>query len=99
MAFERNTKIIDGEDVFEQLGVSVVADAAGLACGVQGVSECVGAHVEVVVVGGLIDADTPEDNGGVIPIAANHAANIVDGDLLPRFRTDVLPTRDFFEDE
>ena len=35
----------------------------------------------------------------MVPIAANHAAHVVDGDVLPGFVADVLPARDFLEHE
>src|SRR5258706_4338843 len=35
----------------------------------------------------------------MIPVAADHAADVVDGDELPGFIADVLPAGDFFEDE
>src|SRR5208283_895133 len=35
----------------------------------------------------------------MVPVATDHAPDIVDGDLLPRFVTNVLPTGDFLEHE
>ena len=35
----------------------------------------------------------------MVPVAANHAADVVDGDLLPGLVADVLPAGDLFEDE
>src|ERR1700716_4371269 len=35
----------------------------------------------------------------MVPVAADHAADVVDGDLLPRFGADVLPAWDLFEDQ
>jgi len=35
----------------------------------------------------------------MIPVASNHAADIVDGDLFPCFIADVLPTGNLFEHE
>jgi hypothetical protein len=32
----------------------------------------------------------------MIPVAANHAADIVDGNVLPGFIADVLPAGNFF---
>ena len=94
-------EVVASEDVFEELAVvgPAGADAAGLAGGVECACEVVGAGVEVVVVGAFIDADTPKDDRGVVPIAANHAANVVDCDVLPGEVADVLPAWDFFEDE
>ena len=35
----------------------------------------------------------------MIPVAANHAGDVVDRDQLPGFVADVLPARNLFEDE
>ncbi len=94
---EREAEIVHGEDVFEELGLLEVADAAGLARGIERVSEGVGAGVEVVVVARLVDAHAPENDGGMVPVAANHAADVVDGDLLPGLVADVLPAGNLFE--
>ena len=55
--------------------------------------------VEVVIVARLVDAHAPENDGGMVPVAANHAADVVDGDLLPVLVADVLPAGNLFEDE
>src|SRR5580698_837043 len=55
--------------------------------------------VEVAVVLGFVDADSPENDRRMIPIAANHAENIVYRNILPRSVADVLPARYFFQDE
>lgn len=91
-------EVVHGEDVFEELGLLEVADAAGLALLVEGVREGVGAGVEVVVVARLVDADAPEDYGGVVPVAPDHAADVIDGDILPGLVADVLPTGNLFKD-
>ena len=96
---ERKPEIIDGENVFEQFGPSVVADTAGLTCGVKRVGERIGAQVEVVIVRGLVDANAPKNDGWVVPIAADHAADVIDGGLLPWFGAGVLPARNLFKDE
>ena len=93
------TEIVHGENVFEEFGFLEVADAAGGAGGVETVSEGVGAYVEIVVVAGFVDARAPQDDAGMIPVAANHAADVIDGDFLPRLVADVLPAGNFFEDE
>src|ERR1017187_446481 len=59
----------------------------------------VGASVEIVIVWGFVDADSPENDGRVIPVAANHAANVVRGNILPSCVADVLPARNFLQDE
>jgi hypothetical protein len=35
----------------------------------------------------------------MVPIAADHAANIIDGDQLPRFVANVLPAGNFFQNQ
>lgn len=57
----------------------------------------VGAGVEVVVVFRLVDAYAPHDDGRMVPVAADHAADVIDGDLLPRFIADMLPAGHLFE--
>ena len=42
------------------------------------VGQRVGARVEVVIVLRLVDANAPEHDGGMVPVAANHAADVVD---------------------
>ena len=94
---QREAEVVHGEDVFEQLRVLEVADAAGLARGVELMREGIGARVEVVVVLRLVDAHAPENDGGVVPVAANHAVDIVDGEILPGLVADVLPAWNLFE--
>jgi hypothetical protein len=96
---QRNAEVVHGENVFEKFGLLEITDAAGLAGGVEGVGEGVGAGVEVMVVARLVDANAPQHDGGMIPVAANHAADVVDGDVLPGLVADVLPARDFFQHE
>ena len=47
---QRKAEIVHGEDVFEKLRLLEVADAAGLARGIERVRERVGARVEIVIV-------------------------------------------------
>ena len=92
-------EIVHGENIFEEFGFLEIADAAGLAGGIEFVGQRVGAHVEIVIVERLVDAHAPENDAGMIPVAANHAAHVIDGDQLPGFIADVLPAGDFFEDQ
>ncbi len=64
---------------------------------IEGMRKCVGARVEVVVVARLVDAHSPEDDGGMVPVAANHAADVVDGHLLPFLVADMLPAGNLFK--
>src|SRR3981081_2584041 len=51
----------------------------------------VGARIEVVIVARLVDADAPENGGGVVPVPADHAADVVDRQILPGCIPDMLP--------
>ncbi len=93
------TEIVHGKDVFEEFGFLKIANAAGGAGGIEAVGEGVSADIEIVVVARFVDAHAPEDDAGMIPIAADHAADVVDGDELPRLVADVLPAGNFLEDE
>lgn len=97
--FEFIGEVVHGIDIFEEFAVPDAADAAGLSGGVEGSSEGVGSEVEVVVVRGFIDADAPEDDGGVISVAEDHGVDIAEGEILPGLVSDVLPAGDFLEDE
>src|SRR5580700_6886970 len=59
--------------------------------------QSVGADVEIVVVLRFIDAHAPEDDRWVIPVATNHASNVVDGNVLPCLVADMLPSGDLFK--
>jgi len=96
---KRESEIVHREDIFEKLGIVPVPDAAGLARGIELVRDGVGARVEVVIVLRFVDAYTPENDRWMIPVAADHASNIVDRELLPGFVADVLPSRNLFKHE
>ena len=53
------TKIVHGENVFEEFGFLEVADAAGGPGGIETMSQGVGAGVEIVIVARFIDAHAP----------------------------------------
>ena len=92
---QRESEIVHGEDVFEKFRGLEVADAAGLARGIEFVGQRVGAHVEiVVVVFRFVDAHAPQNDAGAIPIAPDHSTNVVDGDVFPRLIANVLPARE-----
>ena len=73
--------------------------AAGLAGRVEFARDAVGLGIEAVMVGRLVDANAPEDDGRMVPVAGDHAAYIGDRFLLPYFTAEMLPARDFLEDE
>src|SRR5208337_3851735 len=86
-------------DVFEEFGALEIANTARLAGRIELMSESIGSAVKTMIIPGLVDAHTPEDDAGMIPVAPDHPGQIVDGEELPVFVADVLPTGDFFEDE
>ena len=59
---QREAEIVHGEDVFEEFGLLEVANAAGLARGIEAVGHGVGARVEVVIVVRLVDANAPQND-------------------------------------
>ncbi len=58
---------------------------------------CIG--IEVMGIAGFVDTDTPEDDGRMVPVALNHLADVFFRHFLPFQVTDVLPTRNLFEDQ
>ena len=90
-------EVVHGVHVFQQLAVFDVAHATGLAGGVQAAGHRVGAGVEVVVVLRLVDAHAPDDDGGVVPVALDHAAHVLHRLVLPGLAADVLPARNLFK--
>ena len=96
---QRPAEIVHGEDIFQQLGVLQVADASGLARRIELMCQRVGAHVKIVIVLRLVDAHAPENDGGMVPVAADHSADIVDGNQLPWLVANVLPAGNLFQNE
>jgi len=94
---ERPAEVVHGEDIFEEFGLLEVADAAGLARRIELVRHGVGAGIEVVAVERLVDAHTPKNDRWVVPVAADHAADVIDGDVLPGQIANVLPAGNLFE--
>ena len=90
-------EVVHGVDVFEELAVGDVADAAGLAGGIEFVRDGVGLEVEVVIVLRLVDAHAPDDDRGVVPVAGDHAADVLDRLGLPGRVADMLPAGDLLE--
>src|ERR1700756_5280052 len=96
---QREAEIVHGENIFQKFGLLEVADAASLARGIEFVRQGVGADVEIVIVLGLVDANTPENDGGMVPIAPDHASDVVNREKFPRLVADSLPTGNFLEDQ
>ncbi|MCY1312226.1 hypothetical protein D9M70_626290 [compost metagenome] len=59
----------------------------------------VGLDVEIVGILRLVDAHAPDDDRRVVPVALDHAADVLDRLLLPGPTADMLPAGDFLEDE
>src|SRR3954451_21390889 len=92
---QRESEIVHGEHVFEELGLLKIANATSLARVIQRVRQRSGARIEIVIVLRFVDADAPQYDRRTVPVAANHAAHIVNGHLLPAFVADMLPPWDF----
>src|SRR6185437_11206684 len=60
-------------------------------------SKRVRARVEIVIVFRFVDADAPKNDGGMVPVSADHTPDVIDRNLLPAFIPDVLPARNFFK--
>src|SRR2546421_11386262 len=52
-----------------------------------------------MVVTRFVDAHAPKNYRRMIPITLNHLLNILQGELLPIIIADVLPARNFLEDQ
>src|SRR5579864_6212579 len=96
---QREAEIVHGENIFQEFGFLEIADTARLPGGIELMSQRVRAGIEIVIVARLVDAHSPQNNGGMVPVAADHAAYIVDRDVLPVLIANVLPAGDLFEDQ
>src|SRR5580704_12870585 len=90
---EWEPEIVHGEHIFEELGFLEVPYSTSLTSRVKGVSQSIRANVEVVIVFGLVDPHSPKDDRRMIPIPPDHTTHIIDRDLLPGLRPNVLPSR------
>src|SRR5580704_3994487 len=95
--FERPAKVVHGKDVLEELRLLKLTNPPRLARWIKLVSHGVGSRVEVVIVARLVYTHAPKNNRGMVPVATNHAADVIDRDVLPRMIADVLPARNLFE--
>jgi hypothetical protein len=55
------------------------------------------ARVEIMIIARLVDADAPEDDRRMIPIAADHLLDITHAQVFPRLIADVLPAGYLFK--
>ena len=91
-------KVVIGVDVLQQLAVLVTAHAAGRSGGIEFMCRRVGAHIKIVVVLALVDADAPEDDGRVVAVFAHHLPDGLHRHILPRVVAEVLPAGDLGKD-
>src|SRR5882724_276483 len=96
---EREAEVVHGEHIFEKFRFLKVTDTAGGTSGVEAAGHSISLSVEVVVVLRFIDTDAPQDDARMVPVAADHSADVVDRDLFPRFVADMLPAGNFFENQ
>ncbi len=61
--------------------------------------ELVGAGIELAVVTRLVHTNAPQDDRRMVPIAADHFADVLNRKVLPRLVANVLPAGDLFENE
>ena len=66
---------------------------------IEPMRERVRARVEVVIVLDSLMRTPHRMMRGMIPVAADHAADVIDRNILPGFVADVLPARNLFQHE
>src|SRR5579871_5423696 len=96
---QRESEIVHRENVFEKFRPLKISDPAGLPRRIELVRHGIGPRVEIMIIERLVDAHSPQHNRWPVPIAADHPANIVDGQILPCCVTNVLPSRNLFQDK
>src|SRR5215469_10000493 len=95
--FERKPEIVHGKHVFQELRLLEVPYSARLTSRIEQVRQRIRARVETVVVLRLVDSDSPKNDGWMIPVPPDHAANVIDRNLFPGLRTNMLPPRDLLQ--
>src|SRR5438874_6544903 len=88
---QREPEVIHRKHVFEEFGFLKIANAASLPGGIELVRRSVGASVKIMIILRFVDAHAPENDRGMIPIAPDHAADVVDRDLFPCLVANMLP--------
>ena len=92
-------EVVHRVNVLEHLAVGDEADPARLPGRIERMGEAIGLDVEVVTVLQLVDPHPPQDDRGMVPVARDHAADVLDRLGLPRVAADVLPAGNLLEDE
>src|SRR6266699_597919 len=95
--FERKPEIVHGEHIFEELRLLEVPYPTRLTSRIKQVSQRIRAGVETVIVLRLVDSHSPKDNGRMIPVPPDHAANVIYRNLLPGLWADMLPPGNFLQ--
>ena len=90
-------KVVVGVDVLQQMALFQIAHPGGGPAGVQRMSQGVGPGVKFIVVHALVNAHTPENDAGVVPILQHHLPQVFQCLLLPGPVPDVLPARQLRE--
>ena len=93
------TEVVHRINVFKQLAFIDIANTARLAGRVKFASKAIGLGIEVMIVLRFIDANAPDNDRGMVPVALYHTADILDRLRLPGGAANVLPARDLFEHE
>jgi hypothetical protein len=59
---QREPEIVDRKNVFQKFRRCEVPNAAGLAASIERMRERVGAHIEIVIVLGFVNAHSPQND-------------------------------------
>src|SRR5260370_38716426 len=61
--------------------------------------QSVGTRVEIMIVVGFVDAHSPKNNRGMVPVAPDHTPDVINRKLLPGFVANMLPSGNLFQHE
>ena len=59
--------------------------------------DLIGAKVKIVIIGRLVDTNSPDNDRWVISVLENHLADVLNGLILPILVANMLPTGNFGE--
>src|SRR5690554_1056575 len=92
-------KIIVGINIFKELTFREVPNTSRRSCLIIEMGNLVHLFIKSSVILGLIDSDTPDDDGRMVPVTPDHLFQIIFADFFKLLISNVLPTRDFFKNQ
>src|SRR5580698_613820 len=95
--FERESEIVHCENIFKKFGPLEITNASGLTSSIKLMRHRVSTDIEIMIVGRLVNAHSPQYDRRVIPVATDHAANVVHRNIFPVFISNMLPAGYLFE--